>query len=250
MDLTLLYLVLPIIAFLYAAVGHGGASGYLALMVLFSFPEDEMRSTALVLNLVVAAIAYFHFAKAGHFKLRTFLVFAIASIPMSFYGGGLTINATIFKVILGVFILLSVAKLSGSLDFLFKKTDYDKDSKKANFPLGLFVGGGIGFLSGLIGIGGGIILSPIIMLLKWGNAKEAAAVSALFIWVNSCSGLLGGYANNTLHINEHYLSMICLVLVGGFAGGFIGSQKLDNIKLRYLLSFVLIIAAIKLIFGA
>ncbi|MFT4601338.1 MAG: putative membrane protein YfcA [Arenicella sp.] len=249
MDITLFYIFLPLIALLYAAVGHGGASGYLALMGIFAFVPDEMRPTALVLNLFVAAIAFIHFARAGHFKFRTFLVFALASIPMAYYGGKLNIDAHIYKIILGVFLLLSVSKMTGLLDFILKKDDYEGQSKVANLPLGLGVGAGIGLFSGLIGIGGGIILSPVILILRWGTAKEAAAVSALFIWVNSLAGLIGQYSTDKLILHENLWLMIILVVIGGFVGGLIGTKKLDNKKLRYLLSILLLAAAIKLIFG-
>jgi uncharacterized protein len=250
MDISLFYIFLPIVALLYAAVGHGGASGYLALMSLFAFVPDQMRPTALVLNLFVAGIAFIYFAKSGHFKFKTFAVFALASIPMAFLGGTFEIDATIYKLILAVFLLLSVAKMTGLLDVFMKKEDYDSPSKSASFPIGLSVGAAIGFFSGLIGIGGGIILSPVILLMRWGTAKEAAAVSALFIWVNSISGLLGQYSENNLSLHPQTWLMIILVVLGGLIGGFIGSKKLNNKKLRYLLSFMLLAAALKLIFDS
>jgi len=249
MDLMLFYIFLPIIAVLYAAVGHGGASGYLALMSLFAIAPEEMRPTALVLNLFVAGIAFVYFAKLGHFKFKTFIVFALASIPMAFFGGTFEIDASIYKLILGIFLVLSVAKMSGLLDFVLKKEDYDSPSKSASFPIGLVFGAVIGFFSGLIGIGGGIILSPAILLLRWGTSKEAAAVSALFIWVNSIAGLLGQYSEDNLSLHPQSWLMILLVVLGGLAGGFIGSKKLNNKNLRYLLSFMLLAAALKLIFG-
>ena len=249
MDLTWFYIFLPLVALLYAAVGHGGASGYLALMSLFSFAKEELRSTALLLNLVVAGISFIQFYRAGYFKLRTFLVFTIASVPMAYLGGSIEIDAGTYKLILGLFLILSVAKMTGFLDRLTPKQDYDGLSKKSNYPLGLAIGAIIGFISGLIGIGGGIILSPVILLLRWGNAKEAAAVSALFIWMNSLAGLIGMYAADKLVLNVNWHFMLILVLIGGSVGGLIGSKKLNNKNLRYLLSFVLLIAAIKLIFG-
>lgn len=249
MDLTLFYVLLPIIALLYAAVGHGGASGYLALMGLFSFMPDEMRPTALTLNLFVAGIAFIQFFMSGHFKFRTFIVFSLSSIPFAFFGGTFDIDVYWYQMILGLFLLLSVAKMTGLLDVFMKKTDYDAPSRSASFPIGLGIGGAIGFLSGLIGIGGGIILSPVILLLRWGTVKEAAAVSALFIWVNSMSGLIGQYSQEKLIIHSNSWLMISLVIVGGFIGAYLGSKKLNSKKLRYLLSALLLAAAIKLIFG-
>lgn len=249
MDLVWFYIFLPFVALLYGAVGHGGASGYLALMGLFSFIPDEMRPTALVLNLFVAGIAFIHFARLGYFKFKTFAVFAVASVPMAFLGGTFEIETGLYKIILGVFLLLSVAKMMGLLDKILKKEDYDSKSNSVNLPIGLSVGAGVGFFSGLIGIGGGIILSPILLVTRWANAKEAAAISALFIWVNSLAGLSGQYYHDKLLINEQLFLMIILVVIGGSIGGFIGAKKLDNKKLRYLLSLMLFVAALKLILG-
>ena len=181
----LFLLTLPIVAFLYASVGHGGASGYLALMALFSFAPETMKPTALLLNLFVAAIAFYHYYKAGHFNKKLFLSFAVASIPLAFLGGMMEVNATIYKKVLDVLLIFAILKM---LNVFGKESTLIKDIKLWQ---GLIVGGVIGFFSGLIGIGGGIILTPVILLLHWGKMKEAAAVSALFIWVNSAAGLVG-----------------------------------------------------------
>lgn len=244
---TWFFIALPIIALLYAAVGHGGASGYLALMGIAGFAPEELRPTALVLNIFVAGISFIQFYRAGYFKGRTFLVFALGSIPFAFVGGLISIDSSIYKIILGILLLLSVAKMTGLLNVFSKKSDFDAPSKAANLSIGLPIGASIGFVSGLIGIGGGIILSPIILLLRWGTAKEAAAISALFIWVNSLSGLIGQFSVG-MKTNQYWWLMVMLVIAGGLIGGFLGSKKLDNKKLRHLLSFVLLVAAIKLIF--
>ena len=237
----LLFLVsLGLIAFLYSSVGHGGASGYLALMTLFDFAQDYMRSTALILNLFVAAIAFYHFWKKGYFNKRLFLYFAVSSIPFSFIGGLITINPTIYHVILGLFLLFSIFKLakkSKSKNYLIKKI---------NIFQGLIIGGIIGFFSGLIGIGGGIILSPLIIFMRWGTIKEAAAVSALFIWVNSASGLIGQYSSG-LYIEYDSYKYIIAVLFGGFFGSLLGSSKFRTDALKSLLIIVLVFAFIKLI---
>ena len=237
----LLFLVsLGLIAFLYSSVGHGGASGYLALMTLFDFAQDYMRSTALILNLFVAAIAFYHFWKKGYFNKQLFLYFALSSIPFSFIGGLITINPTIYHVILGLFLLFSIFKLakkSKSKNYLIKKI---------NIFQGLIIGGIIGFFSGLIGIGGGIILSPLIIFMRWGTIKEAAAVSALFIWVNSASGLIGQYSSG-LYIEYDSYKYIIAVLFGGFFGSLLGSSKFKTDVLKNLLIMVLFFAFIKLI---
>ena len=155
--------MLPIVAFMYSSVGHGGASGYLAMMALFGFLPETMKPTALLLNLFIAAISFFYYWKNGHFNLKLFIAFAISSIPLAFIGGLIEIDASLYKKILGVLLVFAILKLSN----VFGK----ENDKVKNFILwkGLLIGGVIGFFSGLIGIGGGIILTPIILLMKWGQ---------------------------------------------------------------------------------
>ena len=237
----LFLLILPIIAFLYASVGHGGASGYLALMALFSFAPEIMKPTALLLNLFVAAIAFYYYYKGGYFNKKLFLYFAIASIPLAFLGGTIEIDASIYKKILAILLVFAILKM---LNIFGKEITTIKNIKLWQ---GLIIGGVIGFFSGLIGIGGGIILTPIILLLHWGNMKEAAAVSALFIWVNSFSGLAGQFSEGVTLSIESFI-LVAIALIGGFFGGYFGSKKIDNQKLRYILAFVLAIASVKLFF--
>ena len=236
----LFLLMLPIVSFLYASVGHGGASGYLALMALFSIAPEVMKPTALLLNLFVSAIAFYYYYKEGYFNRKLFLSFAIASIPMAFLGGMIEVDATIYKKILGVLLIFAILKM---LNIFGKESTKIKDIK---IWQGLFVGGAIGFFSGLIGIGGGIILTPVILLLHWGKMKEAAAVSALFIWVNSASGLIGQLSSGVSVTIESF-GLVAIAIIGGFIGGYFGSKKMSSLNLRYVLAFVLVIASVKLI---
>lgn len=225
----LFLLILPIVAFLYASVGHGGASGYLALMALFSFAPENMKPTALLLNVFVAGIAFYHYYKAGHFNKKLFLVFAITSIPMAFIGGLVEVDASIYKKILGVLLIFAILKM---LNVFGKESDI---INKLSFWKGLIIGGVIGFFSGLIGIGGGIILTPVILLLHWGKMKEAAAVSALFIWVNSASALTGQISSGII-IKPNSFVLAGIALIGGFLGSYYGSKKFNNSLLRRLLA--------------
>src|ERR1043165_4161184 len=181
----LFYVLLFLVAFLYASVGHGGASGYLALMAIFSIAPEVMKPTALLLNLFVSLTSFIQFYRGKHFEWKVFWPFAVASVPMAYLGGSIVVDGTIYKKILGLLLLVPITR------FLFFKNITVTDIRKANIPLSLLIGAAIGFLSGLIGIGGGIILSPILLLLKWANMKQTAAISALFIFVNSLSGLAG-----------------------------------------------------------
>jgi uncharacterized membrane protein YfcA len=233
-------MILPLVSFLYASVGHGGASGYLALMAIFSFSPSIMKPTALLLNLFVAAISFYYFYRGGFFNKKLFFVFAISSIPLAFLGGTIDVDATVYKKILAVLLIFAILKM---LNVFGKES---KTIKKVKLWHGLIVGGCIGFFSGLIGIGGGIILSPVILLLHWGKMKEAAAVSALFIWVNSASGLLGQISAGVSIELESFI-LVAFALIGGIFGGYFGS-KVNNKKLRYVLSFVLLIACAKLFF--
>lgn len=238
-NIYLFLLILPIVSFLYASVGHGGASGYLALMALFSFATETMKPTALLLNLFVAGISFYYYYKGGYFNKKLFISFALASIPLAFFGGVIELNASIYKKILAVLLIFAILKM---LNVFGKEND---SIKQVKLWQGLIVGGVIGFFSGLIGIGGGIILTPIILLLHWGNMKEAAAISALFIWVNSAAGLFGQFTSGVTIEKESFL-LVAIALVGGFLGGYLGSKKINNQNLRYILAFVLVIACFKL----
>ena len=237
----LFMLVLPLISFLYASIGHGGASGYLALMSLFSFSPLIMKPTALLLNIFVSGIAFYYYYKEGYFNKKLFLYFALASIPMSFLGGTLDIDATLYQNILAILLIFAVLKM---LNVFGKESTKIKEIK---IWQGIIVGSAIGFFSGLIGIGGGIILSPIILLFHWGKMKEAAAVSALFIWVNSVAGLSGQISSGVSVSSESFL-MVIIALIGGIFGAYFGSKIINNQILKYVLAFVLILASVKLFF--
>jgi uncharacterized membrane protein YfcA len=234
-------LILPVVSFLYASVGHGGASGYLALMAIFSVTPELMKPTALLLNLFVAAIAFYYYYKEGYFNKKLFISFAIASVPMSIIGGYIEVDTTIYKKILAVLLLFAILKM---LNVFGKESNVIRDIKLWQ---GIIVGGIIGFFSGLIGIGGGIILSPIILLFHWGKMKEAAAVSALFIWVNSAGGLIGQLSSG-INLNMQSFGLVAIALIGGVFGAYYGSNKLNNQNLRYLLATVMAIACVKLFY--
>jgi uncharacterized membrane protein YfcA len=244
MDATqiLFYCLLLLVAFLYASVGHGGASGYLALMALFAVPPVVMKPTALVLNLFVSAVSFIQFYRAQHFRKEICWPLVAASIPASFIGGMITVQAGLYKKILGVVLLISVAR------FLMP-SGKDKGTLKESNRTALFViGGVIGFLSGLIGIGGGIILSPILLLLRWTNMKQTAAISAIFIFLNSVAGLLGQLAKSSISFTPSMVAYVGIALVGGLAGAYLGAAKFKQGVLKYILAGVLLLAVFKLLF--
>jgi hypothetical protein len=229
-----------IVAFLYAAVGHGGASGYLALMAIFGMMPDIMKPTALLLNLFVSLSAFVLFYKEGHFKWKIFLPFALASIPFSFLGGMISLDASIYKKILGILLLIPVVRLAA-----FPNKDIN-DLKQSTVFLSLLIGACIGFLSGLIGIGGGIILSPVLLLLAWTNQKQTAAISALFIFVNSLSGLAGQLTKGINFQSEMFV-LVGVAFAGGSVGAWLGARKFNQNILKYLLATVLLMASVKLL---
>ncbi|MDG1840855.1 MAG: sulfite exporter TauE/SafE family protein [Crocinitomicaceae bacterium] len=239
-NIWIFLLLLPIVSLLYASVGHGGASGYLALMALFSFSTQIMKPTALLLNLCVAGIAFYHFYKSGNFKSSLFYPFALTSVPFAFFGSMIEIDPSLYKKTLGVLLVFAIFKM---LNFIKNKSE---NRKKIKLWQGLFFGCFVGFFSGMIGIGGGIILTPIILLFHWGNIKEAAAVSALFIWVNSAAGFAGHLISGFL-ITPQMFVLVGLAIIGGFVGSYWGSKKINEGRLRYILAFVLALASIKLI---
>lgn len=238
-ELNIVFLfVLVMVSFTYAVVGHGGASGYLALMAICAFPVSFMKPTALVLNVVVSGVAFLFFRK-GNFNHRLFLWLVLGSIPAAFLGGYLSIPNQLFKLILSGFLLIGALRISG----LFGK------GKNWNIPakpaMILLIGIIIGLLSGMIGIGGGIILSPLIVILGWGTMKDAAAISALFILVNSLAGL-SGFSIQGGAVPAEILWLVPAVLLGGCLGAYFGSQRIPALSLRYILSGVLALACLKL----
>lgn len=232
--------LLFIVAFLYASVGHGGASGYLALMALFSFTPSVMKSSSLILNIFVSFISFYQYYKGDHFKWKLFWPFIITSIPASFVGAYITLDALIYKRILGVLLVFPILRLFGALG---KESD---DIKEVRWIWALLIGAIIGLLSGMIGIGGGIILSPVILLLHWGNMKQTAAVSALFIFVNSIAGLSGLLLKGTV-IDNHVYIWLLVAIAGGMAGAYFAKQQFSNKMLKILLAVVLVIASVKLL---
>ena len=241
MELQIVFiLLLFVVAFLYASVGHGGASGYLALMALFGMAPEFMKPTALLLNLFVSLSAFILFYRGGHFKWKLFLPFALASIPMSFVGGVISLDAEIYKKLLGVLLLIPVIRM------LFFPNTNESELKEGNIGLSIFIGATIGFLSGLIGIGGGIILSPILLMMRWTNQKQTAAISALFIFVNSLSGLAGQLSTG-LVLQSSMVSYVAVAFCGGTIGGWLGAGKFNQQILKYLLAIVLFVAALKLL---
>ena len=239
--MVLFYLLLFLVAFLYSSVGHGGASGYLALMALFSFTPEVMKPTALLLNLFVAGTAFIQFYRGKHFIWKIFLPLALASVPLAFLGGMITIDASIYKKILGCLLLIPIAR------FIFFKNIPVDNLKEPGIGLPAVMGAVIGFLSGLIGIGGGIILSPIILLLKWTNQKQTAAISALFIFVNSLSGL-GGQLTRGIQFSTDMVAYVAIAFTGGLLGSYFGSLRFRQDLLKYLLAGVLLLASVKLLF--
>jgi len=229
-----------IVAFLYSSVGHAGASGYIAVMTLFSMAPSAIKPTALVLNIMVACIGTWHFWRAGHFSWGLFWPFAVLSVPCAFLGGYLDLPVHVFKLLVGIILLLSAVK------FLIdpkEKPDPSAPSK----PVACGVGAGLGLLAGCTGTGGGIFLTPLVILMGWARTKTASAVSALFILVNSVSGLAGNLSA-TKYMPACAWSFVASALVAGAAGSYLGSRKFSPAIIKRLLAVVLAIAGSKLIF--
>jgi uncharacterized membrane protein YfcA len=241
--MILFYFLLFAVAFLYSSVGHGGASGYLALGAIFDLAKEVMRPTALLLNLFVSLTSFIQFYRGKHFIFKIFLPLAIASVPMAFLGGRIDIDTGTYKIVLGILLLVPIIR------FLFFPNIPVTEIRKSNVGLSVLIGAAIGFISGVIGIGGGIILSPILLLLKWTDQKQTAAISALFIFVNSMSGLLGQWTKG-IDFNTNMIGYVTVAFAGGLCGAYFGAMKFNQNVLRILLALVLILASYKLIFTA
>jgi hypothetical protein len=230
-----------VMAGLYSMVGHGGGSGYLAVLAITGLLPEQMRTTALLLNVVVATIGTWRFGNAGAFRKDLFIPLVCTSIPASFVGGLLDLPSTIYKPIVGIILLYAAIRL-----FIPIKGS-EQTKHPALFTL-LSMGVLIGVPSGIIGVGGGIFLSPLILLLGFATAKQTAAITAPFILVNSIAGLAGISAQHgTLPVTFTFVApLIIAVVIGGFAGATFGSRRLGHQGLRTVLGLVLFVAAAKM----
>ena len=239
--IALISVAVFVMAALYSTVGHGGGSGYLAVLAIAAIAPEQMRPIALILNVVVSTIATWKFVATGTFRKDLFIPLVCASIPAAFVGGYVEIPSQIYKPIVGVVLLYAAIRL-------FVPVKGNEQTKKPILLVVLIAGVAIGFFSGIIGIGGGIFLSPLILLLGWTTAKQTAAISAPFILVNSISGLGGVAVDHAgIPVDFNFVAPLVLaVVVGGFAGASFGSKKLGHQGLRVTLGVVLFIAAAKM----
>lgn len=228
-----------LIALLYSSVGHAGASGYIAVMTLFSMAPAEIKPLALALNIIVASIGSWQFWRAGHFQWRLFWPFALLAFPLAFVGGYLNVSTKVFQVLVGMVLLFSAAR------FLMPAIA-DAETRAPSKPLAITSGAALGLLSGLTGTGGGIFLTPLLLLMRWATTRQAAAVSALFILFNSCAGLLGNISA-TKSLPAVVVPACIAVILGGVIGSYLGSKQLPATAIKRLLAVVLIIAGFKLI---
>ena len=241
--LVAICLALMAVAALYSSVGHGGASGYLAILSLTAYGSMEsawLKQHAWCLNLIVAAIAFYHFHRAGHHVPKLTVPFIVASIPMAMVGGYLVVDGAVYDLLLSICLLVAAWRL-----FATNVSDVEVDSEPS-WGIAAPVGGTIGFASGIIGVGGGIFLSPVLLLKKWATPKGAAATSALFIWVNSLAGLGGATLSGQLALEWGVLfPFVVAVLVGGFIGSRYGAEIAPQQMVRKLLVIVLVVAAVR-----
>lgn len=235
----LLTLGVLLIAFLYSSVGHAGASGYIAVMALFSMAPDVIKPTALALNILVASLAAYQFWRAGHFSWPLFWPFGLAAIPMAFLGGYINLPTSTFKVLVGIVLLISAAR------FLLRPPE-EIEPVAPSKPAALTAGSALGLLAGLTGTGGGIFLTPLVIFMHWARTKSASAISAVFILGNSIAGLAGNISA-TQQIPVMVAPLAAAVIAGGAAGSYLGSRQLPHATIKQLLAVVLTIAGSKLI---
>lgn len=233
------------IALFYSMVGFGGGSSYLAVLVLAGLPYQQIPPLALVCNLIVTTGGFWNFYRAGHFRLGKALPFVALSIPMAYWGGTFLIGKRLFSLLLGISLMAVAARMI----ITGKEFQSTKEiSPKQTWIFGLPVGAGLGFLSGLIGIGGGIFLSPLLLLMRWVNAKESAAAASFFIVVNSFAGLMGHWQKGVFQL-EGLLPLGVAVFLGGQIGSRLGAYRLPQVSFQRFLAGLIFYVSARLIWG-
>ena len=228
-------------AVLYASVGHAGASAYLAAMALIGVAPDAMRPTALVLNLFVASIVVVRFSRAGHLPWRSLLPLAIGSVPLAFVGGSIDLPGAIYRPLVGIVLLAGAWRLATAMQLTSDARN------RVPVVAGVGAGAAIGLLAGLTGTGGGIFLTPLLVLAAWTGVRDAAGLSGAFILVNSVAGL-AGLVTGGLELPPDLPLWIAAVVSGGLIGSWLGAARFSILGLRRALAVVLVVAAAKLVF--
>jgi uncharacterized protein len=228
-------------ALLYTSVGQAGGSGYLAAMAIYGLAPEVMKPSALALNILVASIGTYKYARAGSFSWPHFWPFALASVPFAFIGGLILLPESLYRPVVGLVLLFAAYRLA------FLKDRREEDGLRP-VPLGLalFFGALIGLVSGTTGVGGGIFLSPLLLFMNWAEPKQAAALSAAFILVNSASALLG-HISSVAFLPPEIPYWAAAAAVGGFIGAEFGSRRLGGGSFRLVLAFILVFSGIRIL---
>lgn len=230
-------------AFGYASVGHGGASAYLAAMALAGIAPQEMRPVALLLNILVSSLATWKFWRAGHFRWRLFWPFAAVSIPLAYVGGAITLPGQAYKVLVGLVLLYAAWQLWHSV----RAGEEMRELREPPLGWAMVIGAAMGLLAGLTGVGGGIFLSPLLLMLGWAGTKQTSAVAAPFILVNSIAGLAAIVLAKSALLPSYVWILAPAVIIGGWLGAEYGSRRFANPVVRRVLAVVLALAGAKMI---
>lgn len=241
---ALLVAAIGVVAVLYSSVGHGGATGYLAVAALIGIAPAVARPGALWMNCIVAGIAFWRFARAGLFDWKVFWRFAVASIPCAWVGSRMYLEGRAYSTVAGIALFAAGCSLAAS-----RSDQVEGPCKEVGLPLALTIGAALGFVAGMTGIGGGVFLTPLLVLLRWVPAKVAGGISALFILVNSVSALaaMGGRA---LIWQPLFIFAVGIGALGALFGTWLGVKRWRTTMFRRALAVVLWIAAVKLLFLA
>jgi uncharacterized protein len=244
MSAWLLPVLFLAVALIYSMAGFGGGSSYIALLTLAGYPHERIPAVALVCNIVVVAGGAYHFVRARHFNWGLFWPFMATSVPLAFIGGRLPLTRESFLLLLGVTLLVAGALLIWPVGKNWAETDVRSPSRAGSFVLGA----GLGLLSGMVGIGGGIFLAPLLLHLRWATPKQVAALAAMFILVNSPAGLCGQLLKNPAALNDwRWLGLAGAVLVGGQIGSRLGAWRIPQDRVRRLTGVIVLAAALRIL---
>ena len=242
--MLLLSILFLVTAILYSSVGFGGGSTYLALLLIWSMPYFIFPVIALSCNIIVVAGNCFNYIRTGNLNLKLLIPYLIGSMPMAYIGGSLPIEKRLFEILL--FLVLAIA--GTLLLFNFKSyNDKEEDYREISKPSSILIGGVLGFISGVVGIGGGIFLSPILFLARAGRPKHIVTSSSLFILINSIFGIIGQLTKNAVLIEvTNYWYLLVAVLIGGQIGNFLNLKIFPTRILALVTAFLVLFVAIRM----